>query len=281
MRIQRLFLVVSGVALTVCLTGHLSANSNPAPSGKAGLHKPAQDSDSAADPVLARVGRSAIRKSDLTNYLNSLPPEYRSQGDTLQGRQGMLRGLVDQKAVLMLARQAGIQDDPEYLKALKLYQDGQLSRLYMERLRARVSASDAEIRAYYDAHPQDFQTGTMEASVLVADSWANAQKLQKLLSQGQTFEAAGGVKMPPAHTGQADPAFERTFLALRKGQVSGIVKTAAGFELIRKDGELTGPPKPFEAVKEDIRAQLQNQNLYKLLGEEKAKLAITINDKNL
>jgi parvulin-like peptidyl-prolyl isomerase len=61
---------------------------------------------------------------------------------------------------------------------------------------------------------------------------------------------------------------------LRKGQVSGILPSSSGFEIIRKDDDIEGTPKPFEDVEKEIQTLLQNQKLYKQLDSEKNKLSI-------
>ena len=59
--------------------------------------------------------------------------------------------------------------------------------------------------------------------------------------------------------GRMVPEFERAAFSLHPGEVSDVVKTQYGYHIImvseRKDGE----PKPFDQVKEQIRAALRNR----------------------
>jgi parvulin-like peptidyl-prolyl isomerase len=70
-------------------------------------------------------------------------------------------------------------------------------------------------------------------------------------------------------------------MTLSLGQISGIVKTAAGFELIRKDAEITGPLKPFASVQDSIRMQLINQALTKRVDAAKSAIPVVIDEARL
>jgi len=55
------------------------------------------------------------------------------------------------------------------------------------------------------------------------------------------------------------PEFDKVAFALKPGEISDVVKTQYGYHIImvteRKDGE----PRPFDQVKEHIRAALRNK----------------------
>jgi peptidyl-prolyl cis-trans isomerase C len=57
------------------------------------------------------------------------------------------------------------------------------------------------------------------------------------------------------------PEFDKVAFALSPGEISDVVKTQYGYHIImvaeRKDGE----PKPFDQVKEQIRAALRNKTI--------------------
>jgi peptidyl-prolyl cis-trans isomerase C len=245
------------------------------------------------DPVLARVGQGEIRQSEFLNYLSSFPPAARPQAATPEGRRQMLQGLIYQKSIAELARQAGIEHDPEFQKSVNSYVEGQLSRLYMERLGAKTPVTDAEIQDYYKTHSQDFMEGTIQASHIVTRSQKDAEKAQKMLQGGKSFaqvaravsidraSAQNGGRMPPTRFGRGNPVVDQVLRSLQKGKVSGVIPTPSGFELIRKDEETKGSQKSLIAVKEEIRSMLQSQKAFKQLNDAKEKLPVTIDQKQL
>jgi len=241
------------------------------------------------DPVLAKVGSEEIRKSDLINYLHAKPglePQVKLPDANVQ----ILQQLISDMQISQAAREAGIPSDPAYQASIKIDENMRLQRFYMDRLRSEITVSSADLRAYYDAHPQEFTDGILHASHIVTQTFEEAQKARAQLGKGVPFDvvakafsidkitAKTGGRMPPAHTGHLAPEFEQVFMTLSLGQISGIVKTAAGFELIRKDAEITGPLKPFASVQDSIRAQLASQALGQRLAAAKAVIPVVINE---
>ena len=258
------------------------------------LQNPTSASGASAGSVIALVGDEKITPEVFLGYLDGLPPSIRVLAASPDGRVQLLKSYLYQRALVLLARQAKLEQDPEFQKLVKSYEEGQLSKLYMDRLRAEVSVSSVEVRAYYVTHPQEFAEGLIHASHIVTNSFEEALKAKDLLMKGgksfaevaQTLSidrasAKNGGRMPASRTGRADPAFEKSFRALIKEQVSDIAKTSAGFELIRKDEEIQGPPKPFQAVEQDIRSTLQNQKLFQRLEAAKAALGVTFDAKKV
>lgn len=245
------------------------------------------------DPVVAQVGGEKIKQSEFAEYLDRLPAAARFEAGTAEGRLRLLQGYARQKSMVVLARRAGLERDPEYRRLLRPFEEAQLSKLYMDRLRGEITVSSASARAYYDAHPREFMEGEIHASHIVARTYDEAQKAQTLLKDGKSFaevaksvsidraSAQKGGQMAPVRTGQVDPIFERTFQGLTPGQVSWIVNTAAGYELIRKDEEIKGQPKPLDKVAKDIETMLQSQQLYQRLSDAQARITIKIDEKAL
>jgi len=257
------------------------------------LQNPSPASSPSLGDAIAQVGGEKITQEEFLGFLDSLPPAARDLASSPAGRTQLLHGYLYQRSVLLLARRAGLEKDSEFQKRTKAYLDGQLLTLYMDRLRAEVSVSSAEVRAYYVTHPQEFAEGPIHAGRIVTKSFEDALKAQELLKGGKSFAAVAqalsidrdsakhGGRMPVMRAGQADPVFEKTFRALPKGQVSDVIRTAAGFELIRKDEEIQGPPKPLQAVERDIQSTLQNQKVSQRLEYAKTALGVTFDAKKV
>ncbi|WP_133406440.1 peptidylprolyl isomerase [Parashewanella tropica] len=141
----------------------------------------------------------------------------------------------------------------------------------------KVTAEDA--KAYYDEHKNQYQTtekrlpahilipfGDDEAKAKVKieaikkelDNGADFAELAKKDSQ-DTFSAKNGGKLDWYEQGVMDPAFDDALFKLKKGQVSGIVKTEFGFHLIKLLDEKPVETQQFEAVKADIEKELKQR----------------------
>jgi foldase protein PrsA len=132
-----------------------------------------------------------------------------------------------------------------------------------------ASVSDAEAKAYYDAHPQVYsqpQTRVVR-HILVKDkkladklyaqlkAGADFAALAKKYSQDPGSKAQGG--QLTISKGQTVPEFDKVAFALKTGELAKPVKTQFGWHIIRAE-KPTVPRKttPFAQVKEAIRQQL-------------------------
>lgn len=61
--------------------------------------------------------------------------------------------------------------------------------------------------------------------------------------------------------GRMVPDFEKVAFALQPGQTSDVVKTQYGYHIINVSERKEGERKPFESVKEQIKATLRNKAL--------------------
>ncbi len=148
------------------------------------------------------------------------------------------------------------------------------------------SITEAEARAYYDAHPSEFEVGErLRAShiLLTLPPNADAQtrsakraKAEQLLARARKGEdfaklarensedkgsAAAGGKLPEFGRGQTPTkAFEDAAFALTPGALSGVVETDYGFHIIKLNERVPSRKLAFEEVLPRLRAYLAGQN---------------------
>jgi peptidyl-prolyl cis-trans isomerase D len=80
--------------------------------------------------------------------------------------------------------------------------------------------------------------------------------------------------------GQTVPEFEKTAFSLAPGQVSDLVKTQYGFHIIKVLEKETAHTKPFEEVKDSLRAPLLLSQADKLASDTADKLSAAIRQSN-
>src|SRR5437899_5524407 len=80
--------------------------------------------------------------------------------------------------------------------------------------------------------------------------------------------------------GQTVPEFEKTAFSLSPGQVSDLVKTQYGFHIIKVLEKDTAHTKPFEEVKDSLRAPLLLSQADKLASDTADKLSAAIRQSN-
>jgi parvulin-like peptidyl-prolyl isomerase len=147
-----------------------------------------------------------------------------------------------------------------------------LSDAIFRKVTASAKVDDAEAKAYYDGHPQQYTTPqTRVVSHILVKTKALADKLYAQLKAGADFAAlakkysqdpgskAQGGKLTISR-GQTVPEFDKAAFALKTGEISKPVHTQFGWHIIRAEAAAT-PRKstPFKQVKEAIKQQLLQQ----------------------
>lgn len=189
-----------------------------------------------------------------------------------------------------------ISSDPMAQKAAAL------ATFLKEKIEPQCKVTDADVEKFYRENQKDFQTQeTVTASHILirpeipagkekdkaavakaeADALAKAKAVLAKLKQGADFgELAEKESACPSgksskgslgkfQKGMMVPEFEKTAFALKKGEMSEIVKTQFGYHIIKVTDKAEASYKPFNEVKGDIRNFLVSKQL-----EEKVKAAV-------
>jgi foldase protein PrsA len=105
---------------------------------------------------------------------------------------------------------------------------------------------------------------------IVVRTKEEANEIVKALSDGVEFEslatkrsihpsAAAAGEIGWFGKGEKDPALEKIAFSLEKGQISDIIKTEAGYEIIKLVNKKGGQVRPLEEIKELVRMRLTKQ----------------------
>ena len=140
---------------------------------------------------LAVVGTTSITDADVTNAILALGPRGASYNNP-QGRAAILDQLIEQALFLTDARKNMLEYDPAFKQQLARVKDDLLVQFAISKAVERASVTDAEIRAFYDEHPEQFAAQeTVSASHILVDSEEEAQQLLQSIQSGEiSFEDA-------------------------------------------------------------------------------------------
>jgi peptidyl-prolyl cis-trans isomerase SurA len=148
-------------------------------------------------------------------------------------------------------------------------------------VRSKVSVPDADVKAYYDAHRDEFSNQTERfklAQILIpiaptapalemAAAGARAEKARKRAVAGESFTAIAAELADPDSKSESgelgyfapDEILDEIKAAianLKPGEISPVVRTSHGFHVIKVEEHDLAGPKPFDSVKEEIREKL-------------------------
>ncbi len=153
------------------------------------------------------------------------------------------------------------------------------------KVRGRVKLSDADVRNYYQTHPQEFG-GEQEVKVRhlflpLAEGAskaeedkvrAQAERVLQRLKAGEDFakvarevskgpSAADGGDIGWLRRGTVQKQLEDAAFALKDGQISSLVRAGPGLHIVKVEGHRTGGGRSFEDAQDEIRARLYEEQV--------------------
>ena len=184
-------------------------------------------------------------------------------------------------ARLDAALRAQGMDRASYRKAVK--RDLESMRVVSLKVRSRVKVTDEDVKNYWQTHSREFLSGEevrvrhiFVASPLGASAEddararAIAEKALRRVRAGEDFalvaremsqgpSASDGGELGWLRRGTVQPEVEKVAFALQPGQISDLVRTRAGWQILQAEQRRGGGVRPLDEVKDEIRDRLVNE----------------------
>jgi peptidyl-prolyl cis-trans isomerase C len=242
-------------------------------------------------PSLIESKRAQVTLADYEAEMAKLPVEARAQFSADLGRLiQMLNNLFLNRAITADARAEGVDRDPALALQIQHQTERLLAQAYIEKLDQKNGAAfdsepdkyNARAREIYITQQERFQ---MPARVRVSRllvrvrpgagddaARARAEALHQKLVAGEDFAALArtasddplakenGGEMGFVAERNLDPAFAAAAFALKKpGELSPVVKTDAGYEIIKFQDRREPGLLPYDEVRPDIIAEIRQK----------------------
>ena len=190
-------------------------------------------------------------------------------------------------------------------KLREKYRDQIIKQSYIDRaIRMRIEVKPVEVEEYYEAHKEDFmEPEEYKASHILIKKEGNEVEAEKIANEvleklraGADFtlmakeysndpNASDGGNLGFLKRGEMIPEFEQTLLELKVGDVSEIVKTRLGYQIIRLDARKEPKVKELPEVKNEIEQILSKDKMgekYKeIINKLKKTAYVDIKDEEL
>lgn len=268
-------------ALAVCATALFACQSQQGAASKPDAQKDVK--------VLAEVNGKNITSADFAREVKNLPDYLKAMADTPQGRKEMLDTMIIRELILQQATKDGIDKGKEIEDKLQDLKKRLIVESFLKKkVESDAQLSDADLKKFYEQNLDKFKSGDqVKASHILVKAEAEANEILAKIKAGGNFEelakkhsadssAAKGGDLGWFGKGAMVPPFEKAAMALKEGQVSGVVKSDFGFHIIKLTGKRAAGTRPFEEVKEQIKAALmpsKQQEVFMKLKEELKKNA--------
>lgn len=212
----------------------------------------------------------------------------RGQQDTPELRAKLREDLIRNEIIIQEALKQGLDKNAEVISQLDMARTQILFGAYLTDYMKANPVAEADMKAFYDKEvkPQ-FAGKEYRARHILVEKEADAKNILADLKKGKKFEDLAKAKSTDKGSGAnggdlgwANPSdfvkeFSDAMTKLPKGKITDVpVKSQFGFHVIKLEDvrEQKGPA--YEEVKEEIRKELQNKQLQKLVGELRSKAKV-------
>ncbi len=228
--------------------------------------------------ILAKVGSFSIMESEVNEMVAMLAQRGQNY-DHPQGRAAILEQLIANKLLLLDAQKNLYEHNSAFKAQLERVKEDMLVNFAASKAIENVAtATDEEIKAYYEANMDKFSKGeSVNASHILVDSEEKAVEILTKINAGEiSFEDAArqysscpskdnGGNLGEFTRGQMVPEFDEAVFSMEVGTVSAPVKTQFGYHLIKLINKSEASTYAFEEIKgqlSEIVNQEKKQNAF-------------------
>lgn len=231
--------------------------------------------------IVATIAGEALTQAEFEAFLKNVPAEQRAYLSNPQARQYYLEQFIAVRLFTKLGEEEKLDETDDFKEIMATIRKDVLSQLAMKSVLSGIEVSDEEIKAYYDANPNQFvKEGKVSAKHILTDSEEKCTDIFKEIAEGaKSFEDAAkeystcpsgqqGGDLGEFGKGQMVKEFEDAAFSGEIGQVIGPVKTQFGYHLIKVEKRTEPETASFDEVKENIRKTLLSQKQNQLYSEK-------------
>src|SRR2546422_79838 len=250
-----------------------------------------------AQKPVAIINGEAITAEKLDRLYDHMGAQMRAQYARNGGKAAFLETYLRKRLMIQEALKAGFDKRPDVQADFEAAKESVLFDRYVRDVVAAPIVTNAEIRQYYDQHPDDFVTPEQVKvrHIVIGPQARNKEEAQRAIEQiaaqlhaqnaavkstdpvvaaqmrvrnfaemarkySQDGSAESGGDLGWVNRGQLDPTFEEAAFQMKKGVTSGVIQTNFGYHLIFVEDKKPAGTEPFEDAKPSIREFLMNQH---------------------
>ncbi len=218
--------------------------------------------------VLAQVNDREITQQDVYAFLNNLGPQVAMQFQSSEGIKKLVDELVNQEVLYLNAVEAELDQEEAFKAEMEKVRENVLKQYALQKLLSGISATEDEIKSYYDEHKEYFvKPESIRASHILVEEEEEADEIFKEIEEGLSFEEAAskyslcpskemGGDLGEFNRGSMVPEFEEVAFSIEEGKISAPVKTQFGYHLIKVVHKNEEGISTLEEVKDQVMEQV-------------------------
>lgn len=256
----------------------------PESAGRAPQAASSQKTESASgERVVLTIGNQKMTADDVEKFIRALPPNLRAFYSG-QGKRLLPASIARMKVLSAEAIKEKLDQQPEVALAIEIARESIQADAAQEHFEEGITVSDQELRDLYQKDKAlseevrvrhiliQTEDAPLKSSILIhaplsePEARKKLEDIRKQILAGADFTqmakqysedeatAASGGDMGVLQRDKVVPAIVNAANSLEPGQVSGILVTPSGLEIIQVVGKRA---KPFEEVKPELEAKLR------------------------
>jgi peptidyl-prolyl cis-trans isomerase C len=248
--------------------------------------------------VIATYSGEKLTSAEVLTEIERLPGPSRAYLTAPDRKRQFVENMILNDLLFAEGQKAGYDTDPEIERQVTDMRKRLVVQRLMREYQKPPEISDADAQKYYDENPNLYSTTQIKASHILVKDEATAKTIHDQLvadpskfadiAKEQSTDKTSGAKggdLGKFGQGRMVPEFEKVAFALKPGQLSEVVKTQYGWHIIIVTERDDGERKPFDQVKEQIKATIRNKalqdNMQSKFDALKKSANLTIDDKAL
>ena len=224
--------------------------------------------------VIATYAGNRLDAARVTKEMERLPAPSRAYLQAPDRKKQFVENMILNELLYAEGQKQGYDKDEDIDRQVNDLRRRLVVQRVVREFQKPPEITDEQAKKYYDDNPNLYSSTQIRAShILVKDEAqakeirdqvkADPSKFAEIAKEKATDKTSGakGGDLGMFGQGRMVPEFERAAFALKPNEISDVVKTQYGYHVIlvveRKEGER----RPFDQVKEQIKATMRNKAL--------------------
>jgi peptidyl-prolyl cis-trans isomerase C len=232
--------------------------------------------------VVAKIGQSKITVADLNRIIGYYSKDKQAFiKSSPRNVAALLARIVHARVLSDIAKKKGFDKRPEIGEQVELLTDDFLASQFLKAEAGNLQASEGDVKLYYKAHKDEYKTPEVvrvRHILIKIDNPTNSSDVQrareraegilKRIKAGEDFaklasefsddsgSKANGGDLGFIPRGKVLPAIDNAVFSLKPGEVSDLVKTPYGFEIMKVEEIRPPAAEAYEKVRVGIKEKL-------------------------
>ncbi|MFV9645789.1 MAG: peptidyl-prolyl cis-trans isomerase [Desulfobacterales bacterium] len=227
---------------------------------------------SSDDIVVAMVNNEPISKSTLDLLVKQYKGNTNKDNVTIDEKKQIIKSLMTRYLILQQSSVQALKNDENIMAKVMIYENNLIvNRFVKDQVDKKVTVTDGELRKYYHLNTHEFRTNPkVQARAILLKTKEEAEKVLNRLRKGEDFgklaqdfsidpftaSDGGSMAILEKGKGKVFTQIEEVLFDLKPGEISDVVETAFGFNILSVDQVFPSEPKPFEEVRKQIKRSI-------------------------